>query len=238
MNLTPTLSWLGALALGALALGACGTGGSGVRTAARGPSPTSAAGPGPSSAAVSSTDTPGPSGASTTTATMPTTAAPTTPSTTTTVAATTRSARCRADQLHASLGQAGAAAGHVGDTITLHNASATTCTLEGYPGLALLGSGGRPLPTEVHRGAGYIVRPETPTLVTLAPGQDASFALGYADATGYSGQACPTSQSVEVTPPNAFHFLVLAASLAPYGPCGAVTVSPLYPGTGPQPASG
>ncbi|MGH9058832.1 MAG: DUF4232 domain-containing protein [Acidimicrobiales bacterium] len=129
----------------------------------------------------------------------------------------------------------GAATGHVGQVITFRNTSSTPCTLEGYPGLGMLDAQGHAIATKVSRGTSYIVHAQKPALVTVAPGGKASFALGYTDATGYSGMHCPSSSSLEVTPPNAYHHLVISDHLSPYGPCGKITVSPVYPGSGRQP---
>lgn len=144
--------------------------------------------------------------------------------------------RCHSAQLTAGVAGEGAATGHVGQVVSFRNSSSTTCTLYGYPGLLMLDARGQPLPTQVHRGSSYIVQPETPATVNLAPGGAASFTLGWADATGYSGTTCPASTRLEVTPPNSYRHLVVTDRLAPYGPCGRVSVSPVYPGTGPQPA--
>jgi hypothetical protein len=205
----------------------------------------------PSSSVPSSTPSSAPASTAKAAGTTSTTKAK--PTTTTTKAATTTTTsgqattttsvsgaalgRCHTSQLGARLVHTGAAAGSVGQTIAFTNNSSSACTLYGYPGLLMLNAKGQPLPTQVHRGSSATVHPEAPSTVTLDPGQSASFALGYADATGYPGQHCPASASLEVTPPNTFHQLVISDHLNPYGPCGNITVSPVYPGTGPQPGT-
>ncbi|SRR5579875_771197 len=156
---------------------------------------------------------------------------------TTTTSAAGALGRCHTSQLAARVVRTGAATGSVGQTIAFTNDSSSACTLYGYPGLLMLNTKGQPLPTEVHRGSSATVQPETPTTVTLDPGHSASFALGYADATGFPGQSCPTSARLEITPPNTFHQLVISDQLNPFGPCGKITVSPVYPGTGRQPGT-
>ncbi|HZD66193.1 MAG TPA: DUF4232 domain-containing protein [Acidimicrobiales bacterium] len=163
-----------------------------------------------------------------TTAPLPSAAPPSAPG-------ATHPSRCHTAQLSAQVVRRGAATGHVGQTIALRNVSSLACTLYGYPGLLMLDAADRPLMTRVNRGTSYVVHAQTPATVTLAPGGAASFALGYRNATGYPGSRCPTSARLEVTPPNATHHLVIPDRLSPYGPCGRITVSPVYPGTGPQP---
>jgi hypothetical protein len=145
--------------------------------------------------------------------------------------------RCHSSQLHVKLGPAGAALGHIGQLVSFENASATTCTLYGYPGLQMLDAAGRPIRTQVLRGIAYTVPsvPERP--VSLPPGHEASFDLGYDDATGYGNESCPTSARVEVTPPNAYAPITVAWRMQPYGGgtiqhlrCGQITVSPVFAG--------
>jgi hypothetical protein len=141
---------------------------------------------------------------------------------------------CGAAELSAFVVRSGVAAGSVGQTIALRNTSPRSCTLYGYPGLVMLGPAGQPLPTHVERGSSTTVRPEQPATVLLASGADASFALGFSDGTGFHG-GCPASARLEVTAPNAYGAMTLSDRLDAYGPCGAITVSPVYPGTGEQP---
>lgn len=175
--------------------------------------------PGTTSTSTSSTS----SSTSTTSTTVPGT---------TTTAAAAGPGRCRTAQLRATAATPGVAAGSVGQTVTLRSTAGAPCTLDGYPGLAMLDARGRPLPTTVRRGSSTSVPARQLTLVTLAPGGTASFDLGYHDQTGFGPAVCPTSSELEVTPPNAYTHLVLADRLSPYGPCGTITVSPVYAGSG------
>lgn len=159
--------------------------------------------------------------------------------TSTTTAVASGPSRCKVSDLSATAALPQGAAGHIGQQVTFRNVSRASCTLFGYPGLAMLGTDGQALPTEVQRGPDVVVQPESPTLVTLGPGNYASFVLGYADATGYGNQSCPTSLDIEVTPPNAHGHLVIPDRVSAYGPrvgeCGTIYVSPVYAGSGPQP---
>lgn len=150
--------------------------------------------------------------------------------------------RCRSTGLSVTVGHPNGAAGSVGYVVTFHDTSGASCVLFGYPGLQLLASDGSALPTQVHRGVAATVPPVPEHAVVLDPGSTASFVAGFATATGYGSEHCPRSTSVQVTPPDAYHAVVVPWAIAPYGgttehlQCGDVTVSPVYAGSGP-PAS-
>lgn len=130
----------------------------------------------------------------------------------------------------------GAGLGHVGVLFTVHNVSAEGCRLLGYPGLRLLGTGGKPLPTTVHDAAAgtYLFPAVAPHRVALRPGGYAAFELEYGDnpagaqASEPQETACPTASQAEVTLPGAGAGEILSASMAPCG--GDVWVSPVIPG--------
>lgn len=174
----------------------------------------------------------------TTTTTVSSTTTTTFPATTTTTAKS-GPGRCRSAELAAELVPRSyeVAVGNEEFRVQLSNTSTTTCTLFGYPGLQLLSSTGKPLPTEVDRGPSYLVRAETPETVTLKPGQTASFVVGFQDQTGFPGTSCPVAPVMEVTPPNAYHSLEIHGSFSSYGPCGRYVVSPVYAGSGRQPGT-
>lgn len=137
--------------------------------------------------------------------------------------------RCLVSQLSLSAGQGNAAAGTVGRPFIFTNTSQTTCALYGYPGMLMLGGGGQPIPTVVVRTPG----PEQ--TVTVPPGQTASFLAWWHDQTGYQ-TPCPTSQQVEVTPPNAYSHLTMPASIQAC-PDGTINVTAVTAGSaGGQPA--
>ncbi len=148
--------------------------------------------------------------------------------------------RCLTAQLQVRLGRAGVALGHVGQVVSFRNVSHSTCTLYGYPGLQMLDAKGRPIRTQVLRGVAYTVPAMPEHLVSLAPGGEASFDLGFDDATGYGLESCPTSSRVELTPPNAYRPITIAWRIQPYGGgtiqhlrCGQITVSPVFAGSSP-----
>ena len=145
-------------------------------------------------------------------------------------------ARCASSQLAVTLGEASGALGHIGQVVHFRNRSSVRCTLHGYPGVQMLDAAGTPIPTTVRRGIAYTVPRVPERVVTLARGAKASFDIGYADATGYGNEQCPTSARVAITPPNDAAALTIAWRLQPYGGdiphlrCGEITVSPVFAG--------
>jgi hypothetical protein len=95
----------------------------------------------------------------------------------------------------------------------------------------MLGQGGAAQPTTVVRKGNYSFTSMAPTTVTLASGQSAYFNIGYSDVPVGNETSCPTSASLEVTPPNATDHLVVIATLSPCGG-GTLVVSPVFLATG------
>lgn len=170
-------------------------------------------------------------GSSTTTArTSPgSTHATTSPGSTASVAA--GPARCATTTLTAVVSGSSGAAGTREVTVALTSTSAVPCVLAGYPGLLLQTASGSALPTAVVRQGSYSFTAMAPTTVTLTHGESAYFNIGYSDVPVGSETSCPTSASVQVTPPNAFDHLVMSAALAPCGG-GTLVVSPVFLSTG------
>ncbi len=135
-------------------------------------------------------------------------------------------ARCPTTGLSASVGGGNGAAGTIETTVVLRNASGATCVLGGYPGLLMLGPGGTPLPTIVVRKGAYSFTSQTPVVVTLTPGGTTSFNIGYSDVPVGGETSCPSSVSLEVTPPGAYDHLTTPATLAPCAR-GTLVVSPV-----------
>lgn len=147
--------------------------------------------------------------------------------------------RCAAGEVRIAAQGTGAGLGHVGVLFTVHNISAAGCRLLGYPGLRLLGSGGKALPTTVHNAATgtYLFPPVAPHRVALPPGGYAAFELEYGDnpsgpQAGEPQQiACPAASQAEVTLPGASAGSAGSVVAAPMAPCGGdVWVSPVIPG--------
>jgi hypothetical protein len=119
-------------------------------------------------------------------------------------------------------------AGTLEVTVGLKNTSTVACTLFGYPGGLLLDAGGHPLPTTVVRGGNYRFTSSIPsTTVTLAPSASAYFNMGYSDVPSGSETVCPTSASLEITPPDDVNHVTIAAQLTVCNQ-GTLTVSPVF----------
>ena len=159
---------------------------------------------------------------------------PSTSSTASTSAPSTTSMgpkRCATADLAGSIVGSSGAAGTIETTVGLRSTAATPCILGGYPGLQMLGPGGAALPTNVVRKGNYSFTSMAPTTVTLAGGQSAYFNIGYSDVPVGNETSCPTSASLEVTPPNATDHLVVTAALSPCGG-GTLVVSAVFLATG------
>jgi hypothetical protein len=114
--------------------------------------------------------------------------------------ATSAPGQCSTADLAAQLKAGSPGAGQRYATIVLTNASGRTCTVGGYGGLALLGSPGQGVPTDVRRNAS-----PAPTTLSLPPGGSARSLLHWTvnPATDESSTACePTAVTAVVTPPN------------------------------------
>jgi hypothetical protein len=159
------------------------------------------------------------------TAATPTTSASTTPASTTTAAAAAptsstasratataipqgtaalASRGCRSGQIAVSTGASTAGLGHVGEPLRFENVGAAPCTLHGYPGVALIGSGGRELQlgrTPNGYLGGLSTSAKSDPVIRLRPHQTASALLEGEDSTA-SGQPCPRYEALLVTPPN------------------------------------
>jgi hypothetical protein len=179
----------------------------------------------------------GSSSSPTTNATTTTTRAGTsgTGSTSTTAPSTTTTGfgppQCATTALSVGISGSSGAAGTIETTIGLKSTAAQPCVLNGYPGLGLLASDGSSLPTNVVRKGSYSFTAMAPTTVTLTAGQSAYFNIGYSDVPVGNETSCPTSASLEVTPPNSFTHLTFSAALAPCGG-GTMAVSPVFLATG------
>ncbi len=118
-----------------------------------------------------------------------------------------------------------------GQRIVLTNTSSAACTLDGYPGVALVDSAGHALETTVHHGPGYTFSDPGPSLVHLDPGASASFSIGGADVSQPQGTPCPSAEAVNVIPPNDYTAITVGVRAAAC-PDGTLDVSAVAAGTG------
>ena len=137
----------------------------------------------------------------------------------------TTPARCTVGHLQIAEAGSNGAAGSIQVKVSLRNVGQTSCSLEGYPGMALL-SGSTQLPTTVIRGSSVVVPAIHPRLVVLAPGQRAAYVFGYSDVPG--GPTCPASTALEVTPPDAYQHATIPFQSTACG--GVLTTSPVFLG--------
>ncbi len=84
------------------------------------------------------------------------------------------------------------AAGTIVLGFALKNTGSSTCHTYGWPGVQFLSSSGSPLPTGSVRTTGDVVGSTPATLVTLKPGEEASFPIGH-ERHGPEWQQLPNS---------------------------------------------
>ncbi len=126
----------------------------------------------------------------------------TTPTPSPTVAA--GPAECTTAGLRISVKPGGAAAGTGFANIDFTNAGASSCFLQGYPGVSLVSAGSN---AGSQIGADAKRDPTVPsTLVTLAPGQTAHALLAIVDALNFPAAKCQpvTAHWLKVFPPDQF----------------------------------
>jgi uncharacterized protein DUF4232 len=127
---------------------------------------------------------------------------------------------CGRHQLAVTSNGSEGAAGTIYGAWVFKNVSDARCTMSGYPSLQLYGRRGRPIPTTVRRDL-----PPAPSVVTLRPGDSATFRTSYSDV---AARRCPVSSVIEITPPDVPNSLFIPAVLTPCR--GLVHVSAVLPG--------
>ena len=108
-------------------------------------------------------------------------------------------AGCLTSALRATLGAAQGTAGSAYQVIVLANISGKTCALYGYPGVSFVsGVGGSQIGKDAARD-----RTTAPKVVTLAPGQNGSFALRVVDTAALPAASCDpvTAKWLKIYPP-------------------------------------
>ncbi len=166
--------------------------------------------------------------ASPATVTVTTSARP--PAPTTTAPATTTLAGapvCRAAGLTLSYLGGQGAAGHGVLGFALKNTGTTSCSTSGFPGIQFLDNAGKPLPTAPVRITRDFFGTAPKVLLTLAPGETASFRLGVIHVPT-AHHTCTTASSLQVIPPNDTSALKVPVPGGAYE-CGTATVSPMRP---------
>jgi hypothetical protein len=150
--------------------------------------------------------------------------------TTATKTATTRAAvgsACDASDLTPRYLGSNGAAGTIVLGFALENTGSTTCHTYGWPGVQFLSSGGADLPTNARRTTGDVVGSTPANVLTLAPGEEASFRVVASDmATG--GGSCPTASALQIYAPD--DTATLKVAVPRIAACGRATLSPMMPG--------
>jgi uncharacterized protein YecT (DUF1311 family) len=139
--------------------------------------------------------------------------------------------RCHTADLRARRGAGDAALGNRRTNFILTNASRRTCSLRGYPGMAVLDAAGAVLRDRVERGSGYLVTDPGPRRVVLPPGRSASYSLGF---SGDVVEGCADGAKVRITPPDERTSLTVS-SIVTVCPGQPLRVSALVRGTGGAP---
>jgi hypothetical protein len=157
----------------------------------------------------------------------------TTAATSTTIPAPSVDANGACTSVSAVVGQTQGAAGTITGTVTLTPlADGRTCTMDGYPTMALRDTAGAAVPVTIVDGLTVSVSGSAnapPARVTLAPGTRAQFAYQYSDVPSGSETTCPRSSTATVTPPGTGTASApIGLSIAPCGN-GTIRVSPVYP---------
>lgn len=139
------------------------------------------------------------------------TAPSSTPSNSQTSDSVRASGQCSAAMLSGSTDSTGGgAAGHLTMKLLVTNTSAEPCTLEGYPGVSLVGGGnGTQLGTAADRD------PAQPSagVITLAPGASAQAQLRYSQAGNYQNCGQVPAEGLRIYPPGATDALYIPQPL-------------------------
>ena len=138
----------------------------------------------------------------------------------------TNPTRCKTSQLSVRQVSEDAGVGNVALTYAFTNNGSSPCTLNGYPGLALLDEKNQPLKgVKILRSEDtYFSSKQPRQKVTLARGKQASFQIAYNHISSPNEQ-CPMSSKIEITPPNAYEHFTLTEQIKPC--TGKVRVTPV-----------
>ncbi len=134
---------------------------------------------------------------------------------------------CTAADLRPSLLGTNGAAGTLVLGFALKNTGKTACQTYGWPGVEFLSSSGAALPTNATRTTADVVGATPANLLTLAPGEEASFRIVSSDVAP-GGGSCPTASALQIYAPN--DTVTMKVALPGVAACGRATLSPMLPG--------
>jgi hypothetical protein len=133
--------------------------------------------------------------------------------------------------ISASAGQSQGAAGTITGVVTVTNTGTTSCTVDGYPTMALYSGSGAPLTVTMVNGLTVSVTPQAsapPSSVTVAPSSTAQFAYQFSDVPVGAETSCPMSEQATTAMPGTS----VSSAYFPLAidPCnnGTIRVSPVY----------
>ena len=164
-------------------------------------------------------------------ATTTTTTAPLTPTTATktTTTAFAHGTACTASDLTPSYLGSNGAAGTIELGFALKNTGSSTCHTYGWPGVQLLSSSGAALPTNAKRTTTDVQGATPASVLTLKPGEQASFRLIASDSAAGGGN-CRNATMLQIyAPDDTVTMKVRISGGVPA--CGKATLSPMLPGT-------
>jgi hypothetical protein len=136
---------------------------------------------------------------------------------------------CTAADLRLSFLGGQGATGHGLLGFALRNGGSASCSVYGYPTVALLGRSGHPLAARVTDASTDFFGSVAEARINLAAGREASFRLTVSHGGG-SNAGCAVARSLRAIPPGASSALRAAIRPAAYV-CGGATVSPIVAGT-------
>jgi hypothetical protein len=146
-------------------------------------------------------------------------------------------AACRNGQISVSVASGGAGLGHEAEILLFSNTGPSTCTLNGYPGVAGLSAQGAQVVQAQREPSGYLgglQQGAAPPLVVLAPGQTASAMVEGTDVP-VGSTSCTSFPALLVTPPG--FTTSTKVSVVGYGGngggfpgCSRIEVHPVVPG--------
>lgn len=160
-----------------------------------------------------------------------TTTAPLTPTTATktTTTAFAHDTACTASDLTPSYLGSNGAAGTIELGFALKNTGSSTCHTYGWPGVELLSSSGAGLPTNATRTTTDVQGATPASVLTLKPGEQASFRLIASDFAA-GGGSCKNATMLQIYAPD--DTVTMKVGISGGVPaCGKATLSPLLPGT-------
>jgi hypothetical protein len=174
--------------------------------------------------------TPAPTTPSATTPSTTTTTAPLTPTTATKTTTTPQAigTACNSTDLTPSFLGSNGAAGTIELGFALKNTGSSTCHTYGWPGVELLDANGNGLPTNATRTTTDLLGDTPASVLTLKPGEEASFRLVATDFASGGGDCANATQLQIYAPDDTVTMTVPISGGVPA--CGKATLSPMLPG--------